>query len=137
MQTRHRPPATQQPPTHYPERRMTFETGKRRAEAGKRKQEALETGGRKQETRKQGKGRVRTPLAVPRACACQRPVRTESGFRSPVSGLEGSSVSGFALFPFAGLPIRSIRGQLGDRVYKTYGDKIVVTRVPCFDGYVP
>jgi hypothetical protein len=26
---------------------------------------------------------------------------------------------------------------MGDRVYKTYGDKIVVTRVPCFDGHVP
>jgi hypothetical protein len=41
------------------------------------------------------------------------------------------------MLPFLMLPVRSIRGRLGDRVYKTYGDKIIVTRVPCFDGYVP
>jgi hypothetical protein len=28
-------------------------------------------------------------------------------------------------------------GRLGDKVFKTYRDKIVVTRVPRFDGYVP
>jgi hypothetical protein len=78
---------------------------------------------------------MRTPLAVPRAWARQRPVRTESGFRSPVSGFDGSAVSGLELF--AGIPYRAIRGRLGDRVYKTYGDKVIVTRVPCFDGYVP
>ena len=38
---------------------------------------------------------------------------------------------------FAGIPYRAIRGRRGDRVYKTYGDKVIVTRVPCFDGYVP
>ena len=32
---------------------------------------------------------------------------------------------------------RAIRGRVGDRVYKTYGDKIIVTRVPRFDGYKP
>ena len=32
---------------------------------------------------------------------------------------------------------RAIRGRVGDRVYKTYGDKIIVTRVPRFDGYTP
>ena len=32
---------------------------------------------------------------------------------------------------------RAIRGRVRDRVYKTYGDKIIVTRVPRFDGYVP
>jgi hypothetical protein len=32
---------------------------------------------------------------------------------------------------------RAIRGRVVDRVYKTYGDKIIVTRVPRFDGYVP
>jgi hypothetical protein len=37
----------------------------------------------------------------------------------------------------SGLPVRSVRGRMGDRVFKTYGGKIVVTRVPCFDGYVP
>ena len=31
----------------------------------------------------------------------------------------------------------AIRGRVGDRVYKTYGDKLVVTRVPRFDGHVP
>jgi hypothetical protein len=139
---------TQRQPSLYPERRMTFETRGRRPETGEREQEAFETGDQKpepgvpeQETGKPGRRmrgrRMRTPFAVPRACAQQRPVSTESGFRSPVSRLEGSPASGFALSPFAGLPIRSIRGQLGDRVYKTYGDKVIVTRVPCFDGYVP
>jgi hypothetical protein len=38
----------------------------------------------------------------------------------------------------SGIPgCRSIRGRVGDRVYKTYGDKIIVTRVPRFDGYIP
>jgi hypothetical protein len=32
---------------------------------------------------------------------------------------------------------RAIRGRVVDRVYKTYGDKIIVTRVPRFDGYMP
>src|SRR5436189_5504651 len=32
---------------------------------------------------------------------------------------------------------RAIRGRVRDRVYKTYGDRIIVTRVPRFDGYVP
>src|SRR5687767_13495827 len=36
-------------------------------------------------------------------------------------------------FPF----IAAIRGRVGDRVFKTYRDKIVVTRVPRFDGYIP
>jgi hypothetical protein len=31
----------------------------------------------------------------------------------------------------------AIRGCVGDRVYKTYGEKIIVTRVPCFAGYLP
>ena len=31
----------------------------------------------------------------------------------------------------------AIHGRVGDRVYKTYGGKIIVTRAPCFDGYVP
>ena len=31
----------------------------------------------------------------------------------------------------------AFRGRVGDRIYKTYGDKIIVTRVPCFAGYVP
>src|SRR5688572_25166318 len=109
---------THRQPSLYPERRMTFETGDGRPE-----------------TRKRGKGRLRTPLAVPRAWARLRPVRTESGFRSSASGFDGSAVSGLELF--AGIPYRAIRGRLGDRVYKTYGDKVIVTRVPCFDGYVP
>jgi hypothetical protein len=116
---------TQRQPSLYPERRMTFETRGRRPETGEREQEAFETGDQKpepgvpeQETGKPGRRmrrrRMRTPFAVPRACARQRPVSTESGFRPPVSRLEGSPASGFALSPFAGLPIRSIRGQLGD-----------------------
>jgi hypothetical protein len=32
---------------------------------------------------------------------------------------------------------RAIRGRVGNRVYKTYGEKIIVTRIPRFDGYVP
>ena len=32
---------------------------------------------------------------------------------------------------------RAIRGRVGDRVNKTYGEKIIVTRGPRFDGYVP
>ena len=42
-------------------------------------------------------------------------------------------------FPASELMIlcSAIRGRVGDRVYKTYGDKLVVTRVPRFDGYVP
>jgi hypothetical protein len=31
----------------------------------------------------------------------------------------------------------ALRGRIGNRVYKTYGDKIIVTRVPRFDGYKP
>ena len=49
----------------------------------------------------------------------------------PSLGLHGLFVS--AIMPLC----RAIRGRLGDRVYKTYGDRIVVTRVPCFDGYEP
>lgn len=34
--------------------------------------------------------------------------------------------------------INAIHGQIGDRVYKTYRTgRIVVTGVPCFDGYTP
>ena len=33
--------------------------------------------------------------------------------------------------------IVAVRGRVGDVVYKTYGAKIIITRVPCFDGYVP
>lgn len=39
--------------------------------------------------------------------------------------------------PLRLFPCVAIRGRLGDRVYKTYGTKIITTRVPCFDGYVP
>jgi hypothetical protein len=31
----------------------------------------------------------------------------------------------------------ALRGRIGNRVYKTYGEKIIITRVPRFDGYVP
>ena len=33
--------------------------------------------------------------------------------------------------------IVAVHGRVGDVVYKTYGRKIIITRVPCFDGYVP
>jgi hypothetical protein len=94
---------------------MAFETGDRKPE----------TGELKRGTKSPGKGR-RGPHLMSRGGGC-RPARPISGFRSLVSGLD----------PFAGIPLRSIRGRLGDRVYKTYGDKIIVTRVPCFVGYVP
>jgi hypothetical protein len=42
---------------------------------------------------------------------------------------------GFALL--AGIPCVAIRGRLGDHVFKTYGDTIVVTRAPRFEGYQP
>ena len=33
---------------------------------------------------------------------------------------------------------KAIHGRIGDVVYKTYRNgKVIVTRVPCFDGYVP
>jgi hypothetical protein len=31
----------------------------------------------------------------------------------------------------------AVHGRVGDHVFKTYGEKIIVTRMPCFDGYVP
>jgi hypothetical protein len=79
-----------------------------------------------EEPRKPGKGRLGL-------CARRLPV---SGLRSPDSGI--APPPGFLASCFArqlsGLPVRSVRGRLGDRVFKTYGGKIVVTRVPCFDG---
>ncbi len=111
MQTKHRPPATQRPPTHYPERRMKeFDSGKRGPETGMMR-----------ESRRPGEGRGRR-------CA-------------PRSLVSGAQPPGFLAACFArqlsGLPVRAVRGRMGDRVFKTYGEKIVVTRVPCFDGYVP
>ena len=101
---------------------MAVETGNRRPETGELKQETLEPGA----------GTRRSPS---RPRGFRRPLRRDSGFRSPVSGIAGAPVSGLEIF--AGIPYRAIRGRLGDRVYKTYGDKVIVTRVPCFDGYVP
>lgn len=34
-------------------------------------------------------------------------------------------------------PVIAVRGRVGDCVFKTYGRRIIVTRVPRFDGYVP
>jgi hypothetical protein len=48
----------------------------------------------------------------------------------------GRRASEFLLATF-GIPALALRGRLGDRVFKTYGDKIVITRVPRFEGYVP
>jgi hypothetical protein len=110
---------------------MTFETGNRR----------LETGKLKQETRKPGRAK-REPYLMAHGGGCRRSVPPESGVRSPFPGLERPPVSGIrgtvsGLELFAGIPYRAIRGRLGDCVYKTYGDKVIVTRVPSFDGYVP
>ena len=33
--------------------------------------------------------------------------------------------------------LTALHGRVGDRIYKTYGRKVVETRVPCFDGYIP
>lgn len=104
---------------------MTFKTGNRRPEIGTIRQEPERSGAGK----KQSRG------TVPGRCGGQRRVRAASSFWSPVSGFEKTPVSGFEWF--AGIPLRAIRGRLGDRVYKTYGDKIIVTRVPRFDGHVP
>src|SRR5215207_6743041 len=90
--------ATQQQPSRYPERRMTFETGNLTPETGKLKQE----------TRKPGKGR-RGPHLMTRGGSCWRSASPEFGFRSPLPGLERPPVSGFrsevsGLEVFAGIP---------------------------------
>ena len=46
-------------------------------------------------------------------------------------------VSSFQGFPITSFPCVTIHGRVGNRVFKTYRDKIVVTRVPRFDGYKP
>ena len=56
--------------------------------------------------------------------------------QEPNLGVHGLRISDL-MFPVLMLPVRAIRGRLGDRVYKTYGEKIIITRVPRFDGYVP
>ena len=39
---------------------------------------------------------------------------------------------------FTSLPQNvAVRGRVGDRVFKTYGRRIVITRVPTFEGYCP
>jgi hypothetical protein len=61
-----------------------------------------------------------------------------AGFRSRVDGLQ---FPGFLASEFlrlaSGIPCVAIRGRVGDCVFKTYRDKIVVTRVPRFDGHKP
>jgi hypothetical protein len=131
MQTKRRPkpPATHQQCSLYPERRMSTkpETGNRRPETGSEAQETRKPGTQKSVLTRKRSLRGKRPFAGTLDPGSVYPV---SGLRPPVF------VSGF-LSPFAGLPIRAIRGRLGDRVYKTYGDKIIVTRVPSFEGYVP
>jgi hypothetical protein len=119
------------------------EAGNRKAETGKTKQ-----GARQPRKVRLLRARVRSPLPVPAsrsavsAFACAPDILTpssspestvsrfpRSGFRHPVSGLGGFP------FPVPGF-IKAIRGRPGDVVYKTYGDKIITTRVPCFEGYV-
>jgi hypothetical protein len=42
------------------------------------------------------------------------------------------------LFALLGSPfIRAIRGRIGNLVFRTYRGKIIVSRAPNFDGYVP
>jgi hypothetical protein len=79
---------------------------------------------------------------------CLPGFRIPSGSSPPVSlsvsrfhGLllpspRGLTASEFLIAAF-GIPALALRGRLGDRVFKTYGDKIVITRIPQFDGYVP
>jgi hypothetical protein len=69
---------------------------------------------------------------------------TRSRRRSPVSKARTPAASGerarlVGSELLAGIDILcvAIHGRVGDHVFKTYGDKIVVTRVPCFDRYVP
>ena len=49
-----------------------------------------------------------------------------------------------ALKPLSDCPVAllgpvcvALRGRIGTRVYKTYGEKIIITRMPSFGGYVP
>jgi hypothetical protein len=75
----------------------------------------------------------------PPAGAGQSPPATKDegwfpGFLLPSP--RGRRASEFLLATF-GIPALALRGRLGDRVFKTYGDKIVITRVPRFEGYVP
>lgn len=81
------------------------------------------------------------PAATLQAVTTRRSRRPSN--RSQVAG---SRLPGFRIYPsqsprgllpFAGIPCVAIHGRVGDRVYKTYGDTFVVTRVPRFEGYVP
>lgn len=60
----------------------------------------------------------------------RKPGTFETGYRKLETGEEKP-----VRFPLSGF--KSIRGRVGDQVYKTYGDRIVVMRVPRFDGYQP
>ena len=75
--------------------------------------------------------RALTPGAWQWSCYLTPQGRTQSVFV-----LFRAAASEFLLAAF-GVPAISLRGRLGDRVFKTYGDKIVITRVPRFDGYIP
>jgi hypothetical protein len=57
--------------------------------------------------------------------------------RSPAVGCDRTRLDAAELLEGFDILFSAIRGRLGDHVFKTYGDKIVVTRVPCFDGYQP
>ncbi len=139
------PPAIGQPPAPYAQRRMMAETGMRKPETGNSKQRGrqLRTG----EPLRASRSPLYVPASRPAVSGSRcspvivivkpRSSRGSTGSGLPVSGFR-CPVSGLAGFPFA-LPgfVKAIRGRLGDVVYKTYGDKIITTRVPCFDGYVP
>lgn len=57
--------------------------------------------------------------------------------REPGPGRLKSRAIREALLELHGLPVQAIRGRVGNVVFKTYGRRIVATRVPSFAGYVP
>jgi hypothetical protein len=63
------------------------------------------------------------------------PERRMARNRRPVSGARKQSLD--CPLALLGPLCVALRGRIGNRVYKTYGEKIIITRVPRFDGYVP
>jgi hypothetical protein len=119
MQTQGRPNplTTRQQPSLYPERRMPHRN--RGPKPGNRMEAAgliLKPESHGSETSQFGSRKPRN----------QEPKLNQEPSLGPYGFLA-------AVMPLC----RAIRGRLGDRVYKTYGDKIIVTRVPRFEGYVP
>jgi hypothetical protein len=74
------------------------------------------------------------PLATHQPSSRQ-PERRMARNRRPESGERKQSLD--CPLALLGPLCVALRGRIGNRVYKTYGDKIIVTRVPRFDGYKP